>query len=91
MARKTFEHGDAVEIQREVGRPWEPALYERTVDMSSRHGHHWVKLAPGSAPLYIDSMSGMHFEERDLEGRRYLTDTLIVPSIRVRSARKAGV
>lgn len=49
--RKTFERGQSVEIQRDVGSAWEPATYrERWEDI---RGWHSVDLPKDARPRYI--------------------------------------
>jgi hypothetical protein len=89
--RKTFDHGQEVEVQLQLaGRwQWEPATYGRiSTTMSSISGYHWVTLPEDTVPIYTDPMSGLHYTEADREGRRYRTFKLLVPSVRIR-ARKA--
>jgi hypothetical protein len=80
--RKRFTPGEAVEVRREPGSAWEPAAYGKA---AGAVGHHWVNLPDHVPSIYLDPRSGMYYDEPDVEGRRYLTRSLIVPSIRVRT------
>jgi hypothetical protein len=74
MARKTFDPGDAVEIQRDVDAPWEPAVYDRPRLGQERSGWHIVKFAAGAAPRVIEAL-----------GRTIEVDWVAVPSVRIRA------
>ena len=87
--RKTFGKGQEVEVQREAGRcTWEPATYDQVIDDVPRSIYHWVVLPQTSEPFYVDSMTGERYDERDVEGRRFLTRKLMVPSVRIRAVKR---
>lgn len=67
--RKTFAKGDHVEIQRDVGSPWELAIYDRLRGT----GRHCVDL-PSNAPSRWADILGVPHEFR----------WVIVPSVRIR-------
>lgn len=51
---KVFATGQRIEVQREVGKPWEPATYDRPVE--DMRGWHHVKL---DAPRFFTLPSAM--------------------------------
>lgn len=77
---KGTKAGAAVEVQRGVDKPWEPALYvERIQEM---RGWHAAVLASTSTPRWIDSMSGYEVERG--HPRAHTTWNVNVPSQRIR-------
>jgi len=72
-----LEPGQAIEIQRDPGAAWEPAVYHGAVsamdDRPSRRGWHTVDL-PSSAAPRIDTFAG----------REYPSRRLVVPTRRIR-------
>lgn len=86
MRRKCFTAGEAVEIARDTShyiRPssWESATYVKSIpDM---RGWHMVGLAKGKERR-INAMSGMETSADDPQS--YVSDRLLVPSRRIRSA-----
>lgn len=83
--RKTFKPGQAVECQRDPGSAWESASYDGECDMPSRCRHHWVRIPESSAPIYVDLVSGIRYDDPDIEGRRRRVTKIIVPSARIRA------
>jgi hypothetical protein len=77
---KVFESGQAVQVQREVGKPWEQATYERK--LTDMRGWHRVRLSEAQG-RYIDSMSGMVVASDHY--RSFLSCVLIVPTQRIRA------
>mgnify|MGYP001615716648 CR=1 FL=1 len=87
MKAKEITAGDAVQVRREVGKPWEPATYLGKI--AGMRGWHRVELAGEAVPILIDSMTGLRLDEAR-SGRTYTTHRIIVPSQRLaRVARKS--
>lgn len=76
-AKKVFTPGQRIEIQREVGTPWEPGLYEGTDE--DMKGWHRVRL---DQPWFIDLRTGMA-TTRELGA---LTTFKLVPTQRIRAS-----
>ena len=76
--RKTFVHGQPVEVQREANwdhtRGWEPATYR---EPSALRGWHRVQLPPTAAPITVD------VGDRDVT---IPSRVLVVPARRIREA-----
>lgn len=79
--RKVFALGQAVEVQREVGKPWEPATYVRA--FTDWKGWHRVSLPADSAVRYVNTMTGMESTKDD--PRAIASRVLSVPTQRVRA------
>lgn len=78
-SRKRFEVDQVVEVQRDVGRPWEPAKYRGACD--DMRGWHQVDLL--GEPRRVDSMTG--YDTDSANPRGFTTPRCIVPSQRVRA------
>jgi hypothetical protein len=82
--RSTHRQGDAVEVQRRVDAPWEPATYVRSVTP----GRHTVELDPESGPRYIDSRSGMEVDAYEGAPGVLRTRIVSVPTRRLRATHR---
>ncbi len=74
--RKTFEHGQDVEVRRDVGAPWENATYDRQRDP----GQHTVQFHADAPPRWRVVMG--HPTEF-----RWVT----VPSVRIRTVQRPAL
>lgn len=79
-SRKVFAHGQAVEVQRDVGAPWEPAIYD--MPAPDHRGWHCTTLPVTAAPLWIDSMLGI--ETTCDNPRAFRSRLAYVPTQRIR-------
>lgn len=75
-----FCYGDSVEIQRDVGSPWELVTY----DSPGLHGWHKVKL-PSFRGRIISAGTG--YECRATQSDAVYVEYAYVPSVRIRSPR----
>ena len=95
---KTFEPGQAVQVQRVPGGPWVPAKYRGEsrwhIDPPARY--HNVELAASEPERWIDSMTGIEWSPEDVAAmpstdstrhRLFRTRALSVPSRRIRAVR----
>lgn len=82
---KAIAAGDAVQVQRLVGKPWEAATYRRLV--TGMRGWHHVELTGDAVPVFIDSMTGAWLDEIRND-RTYTTRRIVVPSRRLRRAKE---
>ena len=76
MARKRFEKGEVVEVQRRVGGPWTTATYDKP--MVDWRAHHRVNVDPH----HVDAMTGNDTTAENPRG--YVSTLDIVPSRRIR-------
>lgn len=77
--RKTFANGQAVEIQRDVGAPWESATYDKPRFGQERSGWHIVNLLADAEPRIVA-----------WGNIRCALTWVAVPSVRLRAKRGGG-